>query len=97
MSQEEDSQRLRADLDQARIEYLLTDADVALTFTTMANDHFSDEPKRTRLRENGKKAYSDIVHLAKGIPIDEPRLPELRNKLHKVRSELKELGVSVAD
>jgi hypothetical protein len=97
MTQAEDSKQLRADLDQARIEYLLTDADVALTFTAMANDPFSDEPKRARLRAKGKKAYSDIVHLAKDIPIDEPRLSELRNKLQDVRSALKKLGVSVAD
>lgn len=97
MTHADDSQQLRADFDKARIEYLLTDADVALTFTTMANDPFSDEPKRERLREKGERAYSDIVHFAKDIPIDEPRLSELQKKLQEVRSALKGLGVMVSD
>ncbi len=97
MTQAEDRQQLRADTDRVRIEYLLTDADVALTFIAMAQDPVSDTSKRARLREKANKAYRDIVRLATNVPVDEPRLSELRNKLQKVRSELKELGVSVAD
>ena len=92
MSLPEDQQQLRAEIDKTRIEYLLTDADLALTFIAMAKDRLSDGSKRARLREKASKAYRDIVRLARNVALDDPMLQELRNKLQVVHSALKELS-----
>ena len=95
MGKADDQEQLRADIDKTRIEYLLTDADVAMTFIEMARDPLADEPKRARLREKASKAYRDIVRLTRDVALDEPILEQLRNKLQEVRSGLKELGEAV--
>ena len=70
MSLSDDQQQLHADIDKTRIEYLLTDADLALTFIAMARDPLADESKRARLREKASKAYRDIVRLTRNFATD---------------------------
>lgn len=85
---------LLARANRAGAQFLLVDADVALTLSGLALNANSAE-KRERQSEAARKAYDTITRLRRNLDLDEEERDKLDAKLRRLRSELQELGISL--
>lgn len=83
--------QLRAQASRIGVQFLLVDADIALTLSGMALKADSAE-KRERQSEAARKALDTITRLRKNLDLDEAERGKLDAKLRRLRSELHELG-----
>jgi hypothetical protein len=72
-------------------QFLKTDAETALTFSSIALQ--TDNPdKRERNRRNARKGYDTILRLASQTRLSSDDEKFLSEKLGRLKSELKQLG-----
>lgn len=74
------------------MEFLKTDLGVALTFAHIALQASGDAYKRSRNRANARKAYDTVITWMNRLTINQADAVEIGEKLHELRSTLKELG-----
>lgn len=82
---------LRDDFDQLTLEVLLTDVDLALTFTDVARN-VSGQGAIAQTIRNARKAYNVISRERSKLAISEDDSSELDAKLVVLKRRLEELG-----
>lgn len=76
------------------VDFLISDAQVALTFLKMAESTKSAEDRSRRIAE-AHHAYRTILSLLKRLHPDEQKRPILREELDRLAERLKAMGVSL--
>lgn len=84
--------QFRPDLNAIGLEFVKTDLGVALTFAHIALQANGDSHKKLRNQANARKAYDAVITWMNRLTINETDAVKIGEKLHKLRSTLKELG-----
>ena len=85
--------RLRLDrIERTGATFLLTDLDVAMTFTHIAGDAAEDSEKRNRNRATARHAYDDVLRISSRAVLTDNERQDVDEKLAELRSALKQLG-----
>jgi hypothetical protein len=84
-------ERLRQDLTSHRVDFLVADLDLGITFARIALESGSDDT-RARNRRNARKAYdTTLCFLPRGRPT-RPERKQINEKLAALKSRLQSLG-----
>jgi hypothetical protein len=87
-------QELREDLEESRIQFVLTELDMAATFCDVAKSS-TDSEKTGRNIENARKGYDTALKFSRDARFDERSKSAYDEKLARLRALLKELGQQV--
>ena len=87
-----DDENLAMQIKNAGFTFLLTDLHLALTMIGMASDPNNDSQKRTRNRNNARRAFDSVLRLSSKIALFEDERKTLQRKLDEVKSALERLG-----
>jgi hypothetical protein len=86
--------RPAVDTNRARADFLLIDAEVALTFAGIALAA-KDEEKKRRTTQTARKAYDTILRLRKNADLTDAEGIKLDRSLLRLKSELQRLGETI--
>ena len=83
---------VRNKLDRTGFSFLLSDVELALTLTRIAQDADTDSDKRARNQSNARHAYDTVTSLMSRVALTDEEGQELNRKLGQLKSELHLLG-----
>lgn len=83
---------VRNRLDRTAFSFLLSDVELALTLTRIAQDADTDSDKRARNQHNARRAYDTVTGLTGRVALTGEEQQELASKLGRLKSELHLLG-----
>ena len=83
---------VRNRLDRTGFSFLVSDVELALTLTRIAQDAATDSEKRARNQNNARHAYDTITSLMGRVALTAEEEQELTTKLGQLKSELHLLG-----
>jgi hypothetical protein len=72
--------------------FLITDLDVAMTFTRIAGDAAQDSEKRNRNLANARHAYDDVSRMSHHASLTDNERQNVDDKLAELRSALEQQG-----
>jgi hypothetical protein len=71
---------------------MLSDVELALTLTRIAQDAATDSEKRARNQHNARRAYDTVTGLMSRVALTGEEEQELASRLGQLKSELHLLG-----
>ncbi len=83
---------VRNKLERTGFSFLLSDVELALTLTRIAQDADTDSDKRARNQKNARHAYDTISGLMGRVALTAEEQQELTSKLAQLKAELHLLG-----
>ncbi len=82
-----------ADFNRAKVNFIMTDLDVAITFAKIARES-TDQEKVIRNRQNARKGYDAVVHFLSTASLTPMGQKTIKEKLEWLKSALSSLGES---
>ena len=83
---------VRNRLDRTGFSFLVSDVELALTLTRIAQDADTDSDKRARNQHNARRAYDTVTGLMSRMALTGEEEQELTAKVGQLKSELHLLG-----
>jgi hypothetical protein len=86
-----DKSKLKADLNRTRVEFLLTELELAFTFAAVAETSANAETRK-RNRDNARKTFRSISKLLALCSPDDSQRAEINGKLRELQHRLELFG-----
>lgn len=86
-----DRASLKASCNRSRVDFVIADLDLGLTFSHMARGHVTQETK-DRTRRSARRAYDTVVHFRDRVSATPAEALSIGKKLARLKSELQQLG-----
>ncbi|HEX8924969.1 MAG TPA: hypothetical protein VF786_04215 [Terriglobales bacterium] len=88
----QDRNRMLQEGARVMLDYLNIDLDTCMTMARIASESTDDPEKRNRNRNNARRGYDAVTYFSTKLDIGDTERKQLRDKLHRLRSALEQLG-----
>jgi hypothetical protein len=79
-------------LERTGFSFFITDIELAMTLVRIATGSDNDPEKKTRNRQNARRAYDSVLRLSTSAALNEEERAEVDEKLRQLKSSLEGIG-----